>query len=147
MRTVFVIRVSLLVEAILLILLGSTFVIDYQLNKDDPYFEDPDTVELTYSTAIYFFVMGGILVLFGIFYRENANLIINLITTFFLILAAYTGHSLAFTGSGGDILSCGGYERPELVIYLGVSLFLVSLVALVLLLIQFSTKLFRESAG
>ena len=147
MRTVFVIRVSLLVAAILLILLGSTFVIDYQLNKDDPYFEDPDTVKLTYSTAIYFFVMGGILVLFGIFYRENANLIINLIITFFLILVAYTGHSLAFTEIGGDILSCDGYERPELVIYLGVSLFLVSLVALVLLLIQFSAKLFRESAG
>ncbi|NJE00054.1 hypothetical protein E3E26_09745 [Thermococcus sp. LS1] len=133
--------------AVLLIILGLTFVIDYQLNRDDPYFEDPDTVELTYGTATYFFVMGGILLLFGIFYREDVNLVVNLVATVFLALAVYTGHSLAVSGMKKGLLSYGSYERPELVVYLGVSLFLVSLVALVLVWIHFSTKLFRESAS
>jgi len=123
--------------AVLLIILGVTYVVDYQLNKDNPYFEDPDTVELTYSVATYFFVIGGILLLFGIFYRENADFVINLVVTFFLALVAYTGHSLTVSGMKKGLLSCGSYERPELVVHLGPSLFLVSLVTLVLVLIHF----------
>ncbi|WP_258083033.1 hypothetical protein [Thermococcus thermotolerans] len=147
MRTVSIARGSLLAVAVLLILLGLTFVIDYQLNKDDPYFEDPDAVELTYGVATYFFIIGGILLLFGIFYRENVNLVVNLVATVFLALAVYTGHSLAVSGVKKGLPSCGSYKWPELVVYLGTFLFLVSLVALVLVWIHFSTKLFRESAG
>jgi|Wag4MinimDraft_14_1082654.scaffolds.fasta_scaffold00032_5 uncharacterized membrane protein len=147
MRTVTIARGFLLTVAFLLILLGLTYVIDYQLNKDDPYFEDPDTVELTYGVATYFFVIGGILLLFGIFYREDATLIVNLVVTFFLVLAVYTGHRLAVIGMKKGLLSCGSYKRPELIIYLGALLFLVGLVALILVWIHVAIKLFRKSAN
>lgn len=147
MRTVTIARGFLLTVAFLLILLGLTYVIDYQLNKDDPYFEDPDTVELTYGVATYFFVTGGILLLFGIFYRENVDLVVNLVVTFFLALAVYTGHRLAVIGMKRDLLSYGSYKRPELIIYLGALLFLVGLVALILVWIHVAIKLFRKSAN
>ncbi|MPW39882.1 hypothetical protein GBV73_09440 [Thermococcus sp. 101 C5] len=133
--------------AVLLIILGVVYAVDYQLNKDDPYFEDPDTVELTYGVATYFFVIGGILLLFGIFYRENVDLVVNLVVTFFLVLAVYTGHRLAVIGMKRDLLSYGSYKRPELIIYLGALLFLVGLVALILVWIHVAIKLFRKSAN
>lgn len=133
--------------AVLLIILGVTYVVDYQLNKDNPYFEDPDTVELTYSVATYFFVIGGILLLFGIFYRENADFVINLVVTFFLALAVYTGHSLAVIGMKKASLSYGSYERPEIIIYLGLLLLLVGLAALILVWVNFAIKMFKKSAN
>jgi hypothetical protein len=92
-------------------------------------------------------VIGGILLLFGIFYREDATLIVNLVVTFFLVLAVYTGHRLAVIGMKKGLLSCGSYKRPELIIYLGALLFLVGLVALILVWIHVAIKLFRKSAN
>ena len=133
--------------AVLLIILGVVYAVDYQLNKDNPYFRGPDTVEITYGVATYSFVTGGILLLFGIFYRENVDLVVNLVVTFFLALAVYTGHRLAVIGMKRDLLSYGSYKRPELIIYLGALLFLVGLVALILVWIHVAIKLFRKSAN
>ncbi|ASJ11891.1 hypothetical protein [Thermococcus thioreducens] len=142
MRTISIVRGSLLAVAVLLILLGLTFVIDYQLNKDNQYFKDLDTVEITYGVATYFLITSVIFLLFGMFYKENMNPAVDLVVTFFLALAAYAGYILAVTGTGKDFPSCGCYERPELIRYLGSLLFLMSLAALMLVWINFALKTF-----
>ncbi|USS40082.1 hypothetical protein NF865_06990 [Thermococcus aggregans] len=126
MKMTNLIQALLLAAGLLLILLSLTYAVDYQLNKEDPYFEDPDAVEITLGTSAFFLMLGGTTLLFARLYRENANsLVLNVAVTFLLVFEMWLGYEIF--GISKSYVSCAcTYQRPEVIPYIGLILFVLT---------------------
>ncbi|ALM74153.1 hypothetical protein [Thermococcus barophilus] len=133
--------------AVLLIILGVTYVVDYQLNKSNPYFEDPDAVELTLKSSAYFLVVGGVTLFFVKSYRENADsTMLNIIITILLALAMLPGYVIGVLGLIEENSSlCKTYERPEFIVIVGLLLFLLSAITVALIWIWIFASWLKSS--
>lgn len=123
----------------LLFMLAVAYLLEFLLNLNNPYFNDPDAVELILNSAMYFLIVGGVLILFAILYPEiNSSSVKALGGTVLLGLAALPGYGIGIKYLTRKCCSsCSTFEMHWLVNVIGLFVFIFAIGGIILVWFQY----------
>ncbi len=133
----------------LLFILAVIYLLEFLLNIDNPYFNDSDAVELILKSAMYFFVVGGMLILFAVAYSEINNSSVKALGgTVLLGLAALPGYSVGVKYLTRKCCSsCSTFKMHWIVNVIGLFTFIFAVGGTILLWFQYLRVLCEQPKG